>query len=179
MNTTSPESEASCSHSRSLRVAIADDDRGMRNMLQQMLEALGHQVVVVAADGRSLISGCSTANPDLIVTDNLMPDMSGLEVAALIQVSGPIPVIVVSGYCDRELVLSAEQQHVGVYLVKPISLEHLRTAIEQLSHTGDVALLEGDRAEPDAANGLRSADPATEPFPNSSQLGRRLPRRPR
>ncbi|HEV3138234.1 MAG TPA: response regulator [Pirellulales bacterium] len=110
-------------------MAIADDDRLMREVLEQMLAALGHQVVVVADNGQSLIQQCANESPDVVITDNMMPDMCGSDAAAVIYGRRPIPIVIVSSFCDRDLVLKAEQEHVLMYLVKPISVNHLQAAL--------------------------------------------------
>ncbi len=61
----------------------------------------------------------------MIITDNLMPDLDGADAAAIIYAERPTPIILLSGYCDRNLVLDAEQKHVLIYLVKPISEANL------------------------------------------------------
>ena len=122
--------QAAVSHGESsLRVAVADDDRSMRELLQHMLRKLGHEVVAVADTGETLIQLCAAAKPDVIITDNLMPDLDGADAAAIIYAERPTPIILLSGYCDRNLVLDAEQKHVLIYLVKPISEANLRAAL--------------------------------------------------
>ena len=56
-----------------LKVVVADDERDMRQFLQEMLTHLGHTVVGAAEDGRQLVDQCRTNAPDLIVTDIKMP----------------------------------------------------------------------------------------------------------
>jgi DNA-binding NtrC family response regulator len=113
-----------------LRVAIADDDRGMCEVLQQMLCNLGHEVVAMAQNAESLIQQCFTAQPDVVITGDLLPDMCGADAAAAIYKSRPIPIILFSGNCDRDRVVNAEQKDVFMYLVKPICQENLETALE-------------------------------------------------
>jgi DNA-binding NtrC family response regulator len=115
----------------SLRVAIADDDRGMRESLQQMLRNLGHEVVAMAENGESLINQCAMTEPDVVITGTLTPEMYGSDAAAVVYKSRPIPIILYSGHCEPDLVLNAEQKHVFMYLVKPISQEHLEAALKE------------------------------------------------
>ena len=49
----------------------------------RMLTKLGHQVVVSAPTGRLLIKQCEIQLPDVVITDNRMPDIDGTEVAAI------------------------------------------------------------------------------------------------
>jgi len=112
-----------------LRVAIADDERDMRDFLQEALTDLGHQVVVVAGTGAELVQGCSRQPVDLIITDIKMPDLDGIEAARQIGREGPVPVILVSAYHDAELIRRAEEEHILAYLVKPIKTADLEPAI--------------------------------------------------
>lgn len=112
-----------------LRIAVADDDRDMRQFLQELLSRLGHQVIAVAESGRQLIEQCRGLNPDLVVTDIKMPDMDGIDAAGEIYKDAPIPVILVSTYHNRELIERAAVNHVLAYLVKPIKETDLEPAI--------------------------------------------------
>jgi response regulator NasT len=114
---------------RSLRIAVADDERDMRDYFQQFLSLLGHQVVAVAQTGRELVDLCSKTHPDLVITDIKMPDMDGIDAAAQIYRLSAIPVILVSAYHDPEFIRRAEADHIMAYLVKPIKQADLEPAI--------------------------------------------------
>jgi response regulator NasT len=115
--------------SRSLKIAVADDERDMRDYLQQILPLLGHQVVAVAQTGRELVELCASAHPDLVITDIKMPDMDGIDAATQIYRNTAIPVILVSAYHDPEFIRRAEADHIMAYLVKPIKQNDLEPAI--------------------------------------------------
>jgi len=117
----------SCS---SLRVALADADSRMRQLLQQMLRNLGYEVVAVAENGASLIKQCVSVKPDVVITGTLTPDVYGADAAAAIYQSRRIPIILYSDDCDRDSVLNAEHKHVFMYLVKPLRQEYLKVALE-------------------------------------------------
>ncbi|MDG3005622.1 ANTAR domain-containing response regulator [Paludisphaera mucosa] len=114
---------------RSLRIAVADDERDMRDYFQAILPRLGHVVVAAASDGAELIAACRAATPDLIITDVKMPVMDGIEAARRIYEATPIPVILVSAHHDAEVLERAEQEHVLAFLVKPIKQADLEPAI--------------------------------------------------
>jgi response regulator NasT len=115
--------------SRSLRIAVADDEPDMRDWFQTILPLLGHEVVAAASDGRELIEACRASRPDLAVTDIKMPDMDGIDAATHIYKSAPIPIILVSAYHDPELIERAEADHIMAFLVKPIKQADLEPAI--------------------------------------------------
>jgi two-component system, response regulator PdtaR len=114
---------------RTLRIAVADDERRPREFLRRTLPHLGHEVVCVAECGQELVTQCRSSHPDVVITDLKMPDMDGLQAAKAICEHEAIPVIVVSAYHDAQLFQRALTEHVMAYLVKPIRQADLEAAI--------------------------------------------------
>lgn len=112
-----------------LRVAVADDEPDVREVLRKMLDALGHEVTLVASTGRELVEQCLDTPVDLVMTDIRMPDMDGLDAAGILYEKCRTPIILLSGHCDRELIERAEENHVFAYLMKPITQVQLEPAI--------------------------------------------------
>jgi response regulator NasT len=115
--------------SRTLKIAVADDELDMRDYFQKILPLLGHAVVATAKDGRELVQKCRETRPDLVITDIKMPDMDGIDAANQIYRDGPVPVILVSAYHDPEFIRRAEADHILAYLVKPIKQADLEPVI--------------------------------------------------
>jgi two-component system, response regulator PdtaR len=115
--------------SRTLRIAVADDEQEMVDFLKEVLPRMGHEVVIAVSSGRELVEACRNESPDLVITDIRMPDLDGINAAAEIYRHGPVPVILVSAYHDTELVERAGSEHILAYLVKPIKQAHLGPAI--------------------------------------------------
>jgi response regulator NasT len=113
----------------SFRIAVADDEPDMRDYFERMLPRMGHQVISVAENGRQLVEHCLALRPDLVITDINMPEMDGIAAAVAIFKQCPVPVILVSGYHDRELIERAEADHIQAYLIKPIKKADLEPAI--------------------------------------------------
>jgi response regulator NasT len=114
---------------RALRVAVADDERDMRDFFREFLPPLGHTVVGTAATGAELVALCRAEKPELVITDIKMPDMDGIDAAAAVCRDHAVPVILVSAFHERELLERAEAEHVLAYLVKPIKAADLVPAI--------------------------------------------------
>jgi response regulator NasT len=115
--------------SRSLKIAVADDELDMRDYFQQILPHMGHQVVGAAETGRELVDLCARTSPDLVITDIKMPDMDGIDAAVQIYRKAAIPVILVSAYHEPELIQRAGADHIMAYLVKPIKQADLEPVI--------------------------------------------------
>jgi AmiR/NasT family two-component response regulator len=114
---------------RSLRIAIAEDEPDLRDYFQRILPRLGHEVVAAVGNGRDLVEQCRSLQPDLVITDIKMPHMDGIEAAAQISRQHAVPVILVSAYHDPALITRAENDHILAYLVKPIKQADLEPAI--------------------------------------------------
>jgi response regulator NasT len=113
-----------------LRIAVADDERDTRQVLQELLPPLGHAVVAVAESGRQLLEQSRSLHPDLIITDIKMPDGDGIEIAAAVKREGPVPVILITGHHDAELLAQAGADYIMAYLTKPAKPADLQAAIK-------------------------------------------------
>lgn len=114
---------------KSLRIAVADDERDMREYFLEVLPRLGHEVVAAAESGKQLAEQARDLAPDLIITDIKMPDMDGIELSLAINRDRQLPVILVSAYHDAETLTRVGADHIMGYLVKPVSEADLKTAI--------------------------------------------------
>jgi len=114
---------------RSLRIVVADDERDMREFLQEVLPRLGHQIVGAAETGRQVMAQVKAARPDLIIADIKMPDLDGIETAKAVNQDKPVPVILVSAHHDAETLARLGEDYIMGYLVKPVKEPDLKAAI--------------------------------------------------
>ncbi len=117
---------------RPLKIAVADDERDTREYFQEYLTHLGHDVRT-APDGRQLVEMCRTFGPDLIVADYSMPGLDGLAAAAEVNRDRPVPVILITGRHDAELMARSDGRMIVRFLAKPVKEAELRAAIAALS----------------------------------------------
>jgi CheY-like chemotaxis protein len=117
---------------RTLKIAVADDERDTREYLQEYLSHLGHEVRA-AADGRQLAEICRAFGPDLIVTDYAMPELDGLAAAVEANRDRPVPVILISGRHDAEQLARSDSKLAVRFLAKPFKEAELRAAIASIS----------------------------------------------
>ena len=79
------------------RILIIDDEDELRSMLRRMLEQAGHEVTE-AVNGAEGIKLYERDQPDLIITDIIMPEKEGVEtIIALRQADPNLPIIAISG----------------------------------------------------------------------------------
>lgn len=117
-------------------ILVIDDDAGIREALEDILEDKGH-IVIGANNGRSGLSVLSQAHVDLVITDIFMPTMDGLEfIRAARKENSDIKILAISGGGQMKLMESldwAKAFGAGRVLKKPFShAELLRTVGEML-----------------------------------------------
>jgi PAS domain S-box-containing protein len=115
---------------RGMRVLLVDDDELLLDAVPPMLKHLGHEVVAVA-DGLEALQQCQLGQPfDVMILDNNMPGLSGMETLAQLRRFLPVlPVIIATGRVDAT-VRTAVSQDANLYLLpKPFGLQSLRAAL--------------------------------------------------
>jgi len=111
------------------RILVVEDDDEVRTSIAESLGALGH-VVTQAADGMAALSALESERPDLMITDYLMPGMTGAELMRRARHAFPgMPMIIATGYADMRAI--EESIGAGILLRKPFQLADLEASIEQ------------------------------------------------
>jgi CheY-like chemotaxis protein len=114
-------------------VLFADDDPVGRLIARQIIASLGFGVVA-APDGRQALELARRYQPDLIVTDALMPRLDGREMSRIVKEERPRTkvVVITSVYKDARYRNEALRSfHVDEYLQKPIKPDELRAVVEK------------------------------------------------
>jgi PAS domain S-box-containing protein len=108
---------------------LVDDEALVRESAADMLEELGYEVIQAASAEEALRLIRSGLRPDVLMTDHLMPGMSGTELAGIVQADLPgTPVLIVSGYAEAEG-LAAHYPR----LVKPFRNADLAASLAELA----------------------------------------------
>ncbi|HOP26119.1 MAG TPA: response regulator [Candidatus Sabulitectum sp.] len=135
------------------RVLIIDDEAEIRRNLTVGLTQEDYSVVA-CPDGISAIHELNQARNrgvayDYLVTDIFMPDIDGLKILKVIKNQYPeLPVLVITGFGDERLMLTALSEHNTGYLDKPFEIPDLVEALEELS-PGKTTTEAADEAEDD------------------------------
>ncbi len=112
----------------SLQVLVVDDDPVVLDVLGDVLALLGH-APITAASGAQVLQAAHEAQPDLVITDLGMPEMTGTQLAeALKSQRGDLPVILLTGWGDS-LVAGEQDEALDRIVAKPVTVDGLREAI--------------------------------------------------
>jgi DNA-binding NarL/FixJ family response regulator len=116
-----------------MKVLVVDDTEHVRNMLVDMLELDGFDVVGQAGSGQEAVNVASSANPDVIVMDYKMPGVDGLTAAKSIRESRPSQAIILyTAYLDAQLEAEAKEAGVAMCIGKVEGLNELERHIAEL-----------------------------------------------
>ena len=115
-----------------IKILIADDEAPARNRLKDLLGDIGNnEILAEAKNGKEAIDLATESQPDLMLLDIRMPLMDGLEAAEHAQKLDPKPHIVFTTAYDAYAIRAFDLSAID-YLLKPIRLERLETAIEKV-----------------------------------------------
>jgi two-component system, response regulator PdtaR len=115
---------------KDLKILVAEDETIVALSLISQLKEIGYTVVGDACDGIEALEQCEKLKPDLVLMDINMPRLNGIQAARIIKERYRIPVVIVSGYSDENLIKDAADAGVFNYLIKPVTKHNLAPAIE-------------------------------------------------
>jgi len=116
---------------QTLKILIADDETPARNRMRDLLGDIEHvSVVAEAKNGKEAIDLAQSTSPDVMLLDIRMPIMDGIEAAQHSQKLEPKPYIIFTTAFDAYAIKAFDLNAID-YLLKPIRLERLQTAINK------------------------------------------------
>jgi CheY-like chemotaxis protein len=133
----------SAANVREIKVLIVEDNLHFRTLVRTILQAIGVQEIEEARDGAEAMEVLRHFAADLAILDWKMDGVDGIECIRRIRAEGTspnpfLPIIMVTGYTEPNLVASAREVGVNDFLAKPISAKSLLSRI--------VAVLDESRA---------------------------------
>jgi CheY-like chemotaxis protein/predicted regulator of Ras-like GTPase activity (Roadblock/LC7/MglB family) len=143
------------------RVLVVDDSVSVRKALERVL-APRQLEVMAASSAEQALEKVTLQRPDLVITDVVMPGMSGFEFCQMLKNTEPftdIPVILISGIVDDHVLAQSRAVGAASVVTKPFTPEDLFPKIDsalasiKIKHSEPVAV----KAEPVAANYVSSA----------------------
>src|SRR5258708_12823389 len=141
-----------------------------------MLEEDGYVVAGEASDGEAAVKLTESLRPDLVIMDIKMPGLDGISAAERITAEHLAPVVILTAFSQRDLVLRARDVGAMAFLVKPFTKADLVPAIEiAVSRFQELTALESEVANlKDRLKGRNVLDPPqrllqSQPRPPPSQ----------
>src|SRR5262249_29554766 len=125
-------------------ILVVDDEPTLRETLRENLEMDGFRVVT-AADGRQALDRFHQSQPDLVILDLMLPELSGIEVCRVIRRESGVPILMLTAR-DSEL-----DKVVGLelgaddYVTKPFGLRELLARVRALIRRSE---LQADAGQP-------------------------------
>lgn len=114
------------------KVLVADDSRGIRDFLiQYILKPKGFKVIT-ATNGREGLDLARKHQPQLIIADNQMPYLTGLEMLQALYEGGlRIPAILMTAHGSEQIAVDAFRLGIRDYVIKPFEVDEMTSAIER------------------------------------------------
>jgi DNA-binding NtrC family response regulator len=115
---------------RSVRILVVEDDAAMREVLQARLQFWGYQVDI-AANGSEARDLVAWKDFDLVISEILLPDFSGLELLRCLKLADPHrPVILITVQASVDLAVETMKLGAQDFLTKPLDHAKLKATIE-------------------------------------------------
>ena len=119
---------------------VVEDDPAVRDMTTQLLERAGYEVLAVPDGNRAIATAQEAERIDVLVTDVVMPGMSGIELAEQMMDSYPLMgVVLLSGYTAETLDLERATAQGATFVSKPVSSSQLMRAVLEAAASRRVA----------------------------------------
>ncbi len=121
-----------------LLVAVVDDEPAMREVLAMRLKSWGYDVCL-AADGREAQHMIEEKAPDLVISDVVMPELSGLDLLEALRGSaGTREVVLITAFGDVDMAVEAMKKGARDFLTKPLDYENLQIILNKASEEIDL-----------------------------------------
>ena len=118
-----------------INILIVDDFPGMRGLIKGILKNMGFNNFFEAQDGAIALSLIEKEKIDLIISDWIMPNMTGLDLLKAIKGSERlkgIPFLIITADGSKENVLAAIEAGVSSYIVKPFTPATLQAKVQNV-----------------------------------------------
>ena len=119
-----------------ISILVVEDNEKIRTLLCNILKNVGYKNLTEAENGQEAWDKLNNNRFDLVLTDWMMPVMSGIELLKKIRNSSTdfkkIPILMITASDSQDSVLEAAQNKVNGYIVKPFSVKTVVAKIEEV-----------------------------------------------
>lgn len=110
------------------KILVVEDHQDVRDLLSDVLAA--DYQIVKAVDGVSALAKFNTENPDLVILDLMLPQVTGESVLKTIRKTSNVPVLVLTAIQDKQKVVSLLKEGANDYLTKPFDIDELIARVQ-------------------------------------------------
>jgi two-component system, chemotaxis family, chemotaxis protein CheY len=117
-----------------MKVLVVDDFATMRKIIKNVLKQINIENVLEAENGKHALTVLKNDSVDLIISDWIMPEMTGIEFLKACKADETIrkiPFIMVTAEAQKDNIMEAIKSGVDNYIVKPFTPDKLREAIDK------------------------------------------------
>lgn len=117
-----------------MKVLVVDDFATMRKIIKNVLKQINIEDVLEAESGKHALSVLKNDAVDLIISDWIMPEMTGIEFLKACKGDDAykgIPFIMVTAEAQKDNIMEAIKSGVDNYIVKPFTPDKLKDAIDK------------------------------------------------
>ena len=119
-------------------VLLVEDDRSVRRYLEVTLQRSGYKVIT-AADGLEAMKLALSSPIDVVITDAIMPNLSGQELARFLRQNpklGKVPIVLLTGQQNKKAATSHDES-IDAFLIKPVKADELASCLTSLLQSRD------------------------------------------
>jgi DNA-binding NtrC family response regulator len=125
---------------RRTRILIVDDEAAMREVLEMRLEDWGYEVCL-SEDGKEAKRLAESFAPDMVISDVIMPQVSGLDLLGFLKSGNPDrPIILMTAQASIDLAVEAMKKGAHDFITKPIDYAKLKIILESAEKEIDLRL---------------------------------------
>ncbi|MEK6659866.1 MAG: response regulator transcription factor [Campylobacterota bacterium] len=118
---------------RELKILLVEDEENLARLLKEAIGDNFHSFTV-AKDGMDGIELFKKNKPDIVITDIMMPRLSGLDMAKELKKTNPdTPIIILSAFSEKEKLFSAIDIGINKYFLKPFDTDELLDYIRSIT----------------------------------------------
>jgi len=114
---------------KNLNILCVEDEKNVLEMYNKMFSLIFNKVYL-AANGKEGYEIFKKENIDIILTDQAMPKMSGLEMSEKIRKSSNIPIIMITAFENIDILKKAIEININGFIKKPISAQNIFKTLE-------------------------------------------------
>ena len=114
-------------------VLLVEDDRSLRRYFEVTLQRAGYEVIT-ASDGLEAMKLALSSDVHVVVTDAIMPQLSGQQLAAFLRGNdklAKIPIVLLTGQ-ENKSAMSASKAPIDAFLYKPVNADELTNCLSRL-----------------------------------------------